>query len=532
MMADKIIAFLRKLPITDGEAAGQRFTVDPWQEAWIRDVYEPVTADGRRVVRSAILSCARKNAKTALIAGLILAHLIGPASVFNGQIYSAAVDRDQARVVFKMVVDIIQMTPWLKRSLWVRDHVSIIEVTDKSRASYRSTYKALSAVVKSKHGLGADFFVYDEAGESSDRGLWDVLFDSQQIRPNPLATAISTQNDDPSHWFTKMIDIGLVKPTPHNVVHVYAAPEGCRLDDREAWLAANPALATWKRYESIATAASDAMEDPSLEANFRLRYLNQRVSAESQFFRADVILAANPGGKAPDTKLTQDTALQFKDGEEVYIGLDVAKRTDFTALALLSADYPHRVKAWFFKPKTTIATHGKRDHRPYAEWAKAGWIITPEGETVPGEDIADLIVKLAKTYKVKALVYDFNHADDVIRHVRLAGLTVGPEVTNDIRGIRWGNGGNDGTKAVNAIGDAFLTRNVCLDGNPVMNMCLANAVVKEDQDKRRLIKPRATARIDGAVALSIAMAMKQVDQDEVKPTNPYEDPNYNPYKHM
>lgn len=49
-----------------------------------------------------------------------------------------------------------------------------------------------------------------------------------------------------------------------------------------------------------------------------------------------------------------------------------------------------------------------------------------------------------------------------------------------------------------------------------MNMCLANAVVKEEQDKRRLIKPRATARIDGAVALSIAMAMKQVDRDQEK----------------
>lgn len=515
-MADKIIAFLRKLPITDGEAAGQPFTVDPWQEAWIRDVYEPVKPDGRRVVRSAILSCARKNAKTALIAGLILAHLIGPASVFNGQIYSAAVDRDQARVVFKMVVDIIEMTPWLKRSLWVRDHVSIIEVTDENRGSYKSTYKALSAVVKSKHGLGADFFVYDEFGEASDRALWDVLFDSQQLRANPLATAISTQNDDPSHPFTKMIDNQLANPVAHNVVHVYSAPEGCALDDKEGWLAANPALATWKKEASIATAAADAINDPSLEANFRLRYLNQRVSAESQFFRSDIILAANPNGEAPSPTLTQELAATFKDGEEVYIGLDVAKRTDFTALAILSADYPHRVKAWFFKPKTTIASHGKRDHRPYAEWAKAGWIITPEGETVPGEDIADLIVALAKRYRVKALVYDFNHADDVIRHVGLKGKTVGKDGTFDILGVRWGNGGNDGTKAVNAIGDAFLTRNVRLDGNPVMNMCLSNAVVKEEQDKRRLIKPRATARIDGAVALSIAMAMKQVDRDQEK----------------
>lgn len=66
-LADNIIAFIRKLPLTDGEAVGQRQTVDPWQELWIRSVYEPIKDDGRRLVREAILSCARKNNKSGLI---------------------------------------------------------------------------------------------------------------------------------------------------------------------------------------------------------------------------------------------------------------------------------------------------------------------------------------------------------------------------------------------------------------------------------------------------------------------------------
>lgn len=521
-MADKIVAFIRLLPISDGEAYGQRQTVDPWQEAWIREIYEPTKPDGRRVVRDAILTCARKNNKSGLIAGLILAHLIGPASVHNGQIFSAAVDRDQARVVFDMIVKMVEMTPWLARSLWVRDHQSTIVVRDKKLKSFGSKYKALSAVVKSKHGLGADFFVYDEAGESADRGLWDVLFDSQQLRPNPLAVAISTQNDDPSHWFTKMIDNYIAKPVAHRVVHVYAAPEGCALDDRDAWLAANPALATWKRYDSLETKAQDAIDDPALEANFRLRYLNQRVSAVSQFFRADVLLAANPNGKSPDPKLTQATAAQFIPGEEVYVSMDVSRRTDLTAVTILSADYPHRVKSWFFKPKALLANHANRDHRPYDLWAEQGWIIAPDGETIPPEDIAAKIVELANTYKVKALVYDFNHADDVIRHVGLAGISVGKEPGCDIRGVRWGNGGGDATRAVNAIADAFLTRSVKLDGNPVMNMCLSNAVVEDKDDKRKFVKLRATQRIDGTVALSIAMAVKAYDRDVAPVLSPWE----------
>jgi len=59
-----------------------------------------------------------------------------------------------------------------------------------------------------------------------------------------------------------MIDIHAVDPSPDRVVHVYAAPEGCALDDREAWLAANPALASWKPYEAIEGAAAEAMRKP------------------------------------------------------------------------------------------------------------------------------------------------------------------------------------------------------------------------------------------------------------------------------
>lgn len=522
-LADKIIAFLNCLPIVDGPAAGQRFHVDEWMERFIRDVYEPVNRAGRRRVRSAILSCARKNAKSYLIAGLILAHLVGPAAVPYGQIFSAAVDHVQARIVFEMCAKIIEMMPALQRVIRVRDHLSTIEVIDQKRASFGSKYKALSAVVASKHGLGADFFVYDEFAEAKNGDLWDVLFDSQQARANPLGVAISTQNDNPNHPFTQMIDIHAVDPSDDRVVHVYAAPEGCALDDRDAWLAANPALATWKSYDAIEAAANEAIRNPAKEANFRLRYLNQRVSAETQFFTAATVLAANPGGVATPASFTQSKAWQFKSGEPIYIGVDIAKRTDFTAITAVSASNPNRVKSWFFKPADLIAEHSKRDHQPYDLWAKNGWIITPEGETVPGAAIADKLIELIEAHDVQALVYDFNHADDVIRHISDAGYSVGNGHQYDLRAVKWGNGGNDAAKAVNAIEDAFLRGQVELDGNPVMNMCLANAVVDTDSmDRRKFVKGKATQRIDGAVALSIAMAVKTFDINEKPAVSPWE----------
>src|SRR5262245_11898596 len=80
--ARAVIDFIERLTIPSGTGQGTSFKLDPWQVKFIRDIYEPQRA-GRRVVRRAILSIARKNGKTALIAALVLAHLVGPEAVVN-----------------------------------------------------------------------------------------------------------------------------------------------------------------------------------------------------------------------------------------------------------------------------------------------------------------------------------------------------------------------------------------------------------------------------------------------------------------
>ena len=63
----------------------------------------------RRAVRRAILSMARKNGKTALIAAIVLAHLVGPEAIVHGEIYSAANDRDQAAIVYKFARQMVEL---------------------------------------------------------------------------------------------------------------------------------------------------------------------------------------------------------------------------------------------------------------------------------------------------------------------------------------------------------------------------------------------------------------------------------------
>jgi phage terminase large subunit-like protein len=86
--AKAVIDFIEMLQVPSGYGVGKRFKLQAWQKAFIHDIYGP-HRNGKRVVRRAILSVARRNGKTALIAGLALAHLVGPESVMNGEVCQA-----------------------------------------------------------------------------------------------------------------------------------------------------------------------------------------------------------------------------------------------------------------------------------------------------------------------------------------------------------------------------------------------------------------------------------------------------------
>jgi phage terminase large subunit-like protein len=159
------------LIVPSGEGQGGPFILREWQKRFIRDIYEPHDrATERRLVRRAILSIARKNGKTALIAALVLAHLIGPEAITNGEIYSAANDREQAAQVFKMARQIVEADPELKAL------VRVIPST-KTLACYSngSFYRAISAEAGTKHGFNPSLVIFDELAQAKDRELYDVL---------------------------------------------------------------------------------------------------------------------------------------------------------------------------------------------------------------------------------------------------------------------------------------------------------------------------------------------------------------------
>ena len=209
-----------------------------------------------------------------------------------------------------------------------------------------SIYRAISAEAGTKHGYLPSLVIYDELAQAKTRDLYDVLDTSFGARDEPLFVTISTQSNDPEHILSKLIDDGLSKADPAIVCHLYAADEDCALDDEAQWLKANPALGVFRDREDLVAAVRKAMRMPAEEPKVRNLFLNQRVSPSSPLIaRAEWFACAG--------------TVEFIEGEDVYLGLDLSSVIDLTALVMGSADEPMRVQSWFWKPADLLREHSR-----------------------------------------------------------------------------------------------------------------------------------------------------------------------------
>jgi phage terminase large subunit-like protein len=507
--AKLVIAFIEKLTIPSGIGRGKPFKLRGWQKKFIRDIYEP-HRDGRRVVRRAILSVARKNGKTALIAAIALAHLIGPEARPNGEIYSAANDRDQAAIVFKFARQIVLLEPELRGQIEI-----VISTKTMVARNTGSIYRAVSAEAGTKHGYLPTLVIYDELAQAKSRDLYDVLDTSFGACEEPLFITISTQSNDPEHILSRLIDDGLSGVDPSIVCHLYAADEDCDLLDRMQWGKANPALGDFRDLEDLTTAMAKAVRLPAEEPKTRNLLLNQRVSPASPLISRALWMECSGNAK-------------LVDGEEIYAALDLSSVDDLTALAVGSAADPCRVVPYFWKPLELLGEHSKRDfgsgtHR-YEEWVHAGHLLTTPGKAIDHEVLARFIAGLAMKYRIKGIAFDRWRMQNLLREFDRIGLQAYEDKSAEdparrrpqgdgLRLVPWGQGFRDMGPAVDALMKALDEKKLKHPNNPVLNWNVANAVaVMDPSGFRKLDKSKARFRIDGAVAMAMLMGLRARDR--------------------
>ncbi|MDX0765158.1 terminase large subunit [Sinorhizobium medicae] len=504
---ERVIAFLNDLPITQGKLAGTKMRLRQWQ---IDEFLAPIYATdetGHRRVRTAALSMGRKNGKTGLSAGLALCHLVGPESEDRGEIYFCAIDKAQAAKAWEECKAILEQHDELGERVNIIRFSKEIQVLEG--AGKGSILKAVSADADSKLGLSPSFVLCDEAGYWPRRDLFDAMDSALGARDEPLIVAISTQAKDDTHFFSEMVDYGLkikageIEDTSFHLAF-FSAPEKADPWASETWALSNPAMGDFNSLEQIERMATQARRIPSKEADFRNKILNQRVDGTVRFIAKREWDDNNKGEINPETLKARDC----------YAGLDLSAARDLTAFVLVfpMEDGSRLVLPRFFLPEFDIGGKSEADRVPYDLWAKqesARLTLLP-GKVIDPALVAEYIADAATEYNILGIAYDRWRIEDLRRE--LEALSV------ELPLVAMGQGFKDFAPAVDTLERLVADGKVNHAGNPILAMCAANAVVTKDPaGNRKLDKSKASGRIDGLVALAMALSIAERKEEEAWP---------------
>lgn len=473
--------------IPEGKLVGKPIKLTLQQREWVLSIYDSPT-------RTFILSMARKNAKTAFSACLLLLHLCGPEHKLNSQLYSAAQSREQAAILFGLAAKMVRMSPELNPVVTVRDTAKQLFCPELG-----TLYRALSADASTAYGLSPAFVVHDELGQVKGprSELFDALETAAAAQESPLSIIISTQAPTDADLLSVLIDDAKTGADSKVKLVLYEAPHDADPFSDEAIRLSNPHFDVFMNQDEVRRQAEEARRMPSRESSYRNLVLNQRISQHSPFIARSVweSCAGEPDHEA------------FL-GNPVYIGLDLSARNDLTALAYVARgdDGVLNARVEFFAPLTGIRDRSHRDRAPYDMWSDKGFITATPGASVDYAAVAERLVSLCDDFQVEAIAFDRWRID--VLKAELARL--GAELPL----VEFGQGFKDMSPALDAIESELLNGKLRHGGNPVLTWNAANAIaVRDPAHNRKLDKSKSTGRIDGLVALTMAVSKSMTPEE-------------------
>jgi phage terminase large subunit-like protein len=475
--------------IPEGRDVGKPMRLRDWQRHEICRIY-----DNPHGTRRAILTFGRKNGKTALAAFLTLLHLCGPEAKPNSQLYSAAQSREQAAVLFALAAKVVRRSPVLSPVVGVRDTAKQLHCPELG-----TLYRALSAEASTAYGLSPVLIVHDELGQVNGprSELYEALETATGAQDAPLSIIISTQAPTDADLLSVLIDDALKGGDDRVVVSLYTAPMDADPFDEASIRAANPAFGDFQNPVETLAMAEDARRMPSREAEYRNLILNQRVDMNAPFVSR--IVWQECGG--PIIGDWRDVP--------VFGGLDLSEVSDLTALVLVTpVDSVWHVKPTFWLPGDGLAEKARSDRVPYDLWADQGWLETTPGRTIEYEYIAGHLWRLSQTADLQKIAFDRWNWRHLKPWLAKAGFEESQLEGDDAIFEPMGQGFQSMSPALRDLESAILNGRIVHGGHPVLTMCAANATVQADpQGNRKLSKSKSHGRIDGMVALAMAMSV-------------------------
>ncbi len=529
--AERVLSFFGLLVFGQNEWAGKPFQLLPWQEQLIREFYGVQVKDDDgswvRYRRFLYNEIPKKNGKSELAAGLALYHLLADGEkVPNVGVF--AVDKQNADIIYKCAKYMVEHTamsqPAHRPLVWCRDSVREI------RTRFGGLLKVYSSDVENKHGISFSAVICDELHAwtgRAGRDRWDVLTTgSDAARRQQAVLVLTTAGNDPdrasigweihekcrkllawrqgrpedpldaddTEWLPVMYGVSVLTgddPDKIAALDIY---------DEALWRACNPSYGVTIKPRKFRGEARAAKQSERAERNFRWLRLNQWIAVKAVGWLPLTLYDKTQIG--PSNKAEREEWVrEHLAGRTCYGGLDLSKTTDLTAFVLL---FPPQegldtwvalFRAW--RPKDTVLEAEQRDHMPYRDWERAGFLTLCDGDMVDYRDVTAAVLEAAELYDLQALGVDRYLTETITPLLQDEGILV-IAIPQNVLGM------SPAMKELEQLmrkGKMRHVHNTCARWNFGNVRCYVDG-----NENIKPVKDRSIGRIDITVAWIIAMA--------------------------
>lgn len=507
--AKKVITFVSMLKHTGGALAGVSFQLLNFQIVFLIDVIcTKHISTGLRRYTTALLFIPRKNGKTELIAAL-LNYFLFVDTEKGKEIYCAANETQQAQIIYKAASTMIKQNATLspRCDLWKSTK------TIEKKGEFEDFIKVLTANAETKDGLKPYVVVYDELHAAKDASLYTVLEEGMANRTEPLFIIISTAGYNQQgimrkkYDYAKQVKEGIIKDDSFYSMIFEIEPEELEKDKdlwkkEEMWIKCNPAMGYGVRMDYLRSKFIKAKHSGEDEVAFKTKHLNLWTNAATVWIRDEDW----SGGEIYPLHLA-DLA-----GRKCYGGLDLSSTTDITALVLIFPrdDGGIDVLRRYWIPEDNMRERARKDRVPYVDWYRDGHIRSSPGNVIDYDFIEAEIIKISEVVQIEILQYDRWNAANITNHLTDHGINV----------VGFGQGFASMSAPTKMIETLSLQKKINHENDPVLRwMCSNVAITKDAADNYKIDKSKSRERVDGMVALAMAIGgwMVQKPKEEQSP---------------
>jgi len=504
-LANRVIGFFRdELCLNGGEFEGLPFILHDWEEFIAGSLFGWIGEDGYRRFRVAYIETAKGSGKSPLIAGIGLYGLIADSEP-RAEIYAAATKKDQAMILFRDAVAMVDQSPGLKAALG-RSGVGA-GVWNLSHIKSGSFFRPISAD-DGQSGPRPHIALLDEIHEHKTSNVVEMMRAGTKSRRQAMILMITNSGFNKQTVCWQYHDYG-TKVAAQQAIDDSFFAFVCSIDDGDdplkdeaCWDKVNPSLKYGlPGYKYIREQVTQARGMPAKESIVRRLNFCEWVGAENPWITPDVWFGCQDEFDAESLR-----------GRRCYGGLDLSSVRDLTSLVLVfepTQDDPYwRLLSWFWLPDDGLQEKSDRDHVPYVAMRDAGHLLTTTGKVINKLAVAMHCAQVCSMFDVQEIGYDRWLIEEFKAVCDSEGITL-PLVP-------FGQGFKDMAPAINEFERMLVGQTIKHDGNPVMTMCSANAVVISDPaGNRKITKEKATGRVDGIVASIMAVGTAFMEREEI-----------------